>query len=199
MKCHEVMTPNPSFCVPEDNCQKAARIMADRNVGPVPVVDRQDGRLVGIVTDRDLALKVVAKSSDPQSTRVADIMTTNLVTCHVDDSYDLALVAMARNQVRRVLIVDERGVLKGVISQADVARQGDYRASGDVLEEISRPGGNRRGMRSRNPEADRQKSAPAGDVLGMLICASLGAAAMFFLDPDRGSSRRAQLTSRYRM
>lgn len=198
MQCHEVMTPNPSFCVPEDSCQKAARMMGDRNVGPVPVVDREGGQLVGIVTDRDLALNVVATGRDARATKVGDVMSTALVTCHLNDSYDLALVAMARNQVRRVLIVDDRGALKGVISQADVARQGDSRATGDVLEEVSQPEGFRTLMRSRHIDVEKQKSARAGDVWSMLLVASLGAAAMFFLDPAQGSSRRAQLISRYR-
>ena len=92
------------------------------NVGSIPVVeDEQNRKLVGIVTDRDLALHIVAEGRDAKSTKVGAVMTANVVTCQADDDLQKALDAMAAHQLRRIPVVDGANKLVGIIAQADVA------------------------------------------------------------------------------
>jgi len=109
--------------------------MAQEDVGPIPVVDGD--RLVGIVTDRDIVLRVVAEGRDPSSTTVGEIASTNLETVSPDENLDSALQKMAAGQVRRLPVVEE-GRLVGIVAQADVARQGDDARTGDTVQGISR-------------------------------------------------------------
>ena len=141
MNCRDVMTPTPSCCVPDDIVVEAARLMKNQNVGSVPVVaDRDDHRLVGMVTDRDLALRVIAEGRDPHDTAVRDVMTTRPVSCRESDIYQQALQAMAEHQLRRSPVVDEQGRLAGIIAQADVAtRIAQLSTTGAVVEAISDP------------------------------------------------------------
>jgi CBS domain-containing protein len=138
--CGDVMTRNVICCVPEDTVEDAARIMKREDVGPVPVVkDQESRRLVGIVTDRDLAMKVIAEGRGPRKTRVADVMTKDPVSCRAEDSVEEALGAMSRHQIRRIPIVDDSNCMIGIIAQADVAtRVGEPERTGDVVEEISK-------------------------------------------------------------
>jgi CBS domain-containing protein len=118
---------------------KAAQIMKNKDVGPVPVVEDHDGRkLTGIVTDRDLAIKVVAEARDPKTTTVEDVMSEGLVTCRDNDDVQSVLELMEDNQLRRIPVVDKKDQLVGIIAQADVAtRLGDIRAAGEVVQEVS--------------------------------------------------------------
>jgi CBS domain-containing protein len=94
--------------------------------------------LVGIVTDRDLAIKVVGEGRDPKNTKVEDVMTRKLVTCHADDNIENAMKAMAQYQLRRIPVVDENMKLVGIISQADVATRVDEpERTAEVVREIS--------------------------------------------------------------
>lgn len=139
MKCKEVMTSNLSCCLPSDSVSEAAHQMKDRKVGPIPVVESFDSRKVwGILTDRDIAVKVVAEGKDPNATPVSVVMTSDLVSCHPEDDVDDAIEAMSQQHVRRILIVDERGVLQGIISQGDIAtRVNNTKKTGEVVREIS--------------------------------------------------------------
>jgi CBS domain-containing protein len=116
--------------------------MANEDVGSVPIVDsHQSKKLTGIVTDRDLTLKVVAAGRDTRSTRVEDVMTRNPMTCRPQDDLQSALDTMAQMQVRRIPVVDNNGMIVGIIAQADVAtRVEDPRKTAQVVEEISQPG-----------------------------------------------------------
>jgi CBS domain-containing protein len=107
----------------------------------MPVVDNfQTRKLIGIVTDRDLAMKVVAESRDSRITRVQDVMTRKIATCHPEDDLQKALDAMTANQVRRIPVVDANGSIVGIIAQADVAtRQENPTKTAEVVEEISKP------------------------------------------------------------
>jgi CBS domain-containing protein len=121
-KCDEVMTKNPVCCLPDDMVAKVAQLMQSENIGSVPVIENeQTQKLVGIVTDRDLALKIVAKGNDANSTKVEAVMTRQIVTCRTDDDLQLALDAMAEHQLRRIPIVDNDNKIVGIIAQADVA------------------------------------------------------------------------------
>ena len=101
--------------------------------------DRHNRKLLGIVTDRDLDLYVVAEDRDANSTKVHDVMTRQPVTCSADDDIQKALEAMEKNQVRRIPVLDDDGHLIGIIAQADVAtRTGQVEKTAEVVEEISR-------------------------------------------------------------
>jgi CBS domain-containing protein len=139
-RCGEIMTRQVVCCVPEDTVEYAATIMKSEDVGPVPVVDSQAGRkLVGIVTDRDFVMKVIAEGRDPKGTRVVDVMTSKPVTCREDDDIDEAAELMTEHQVRRIPVVDEDGRILGIIAQADLAtRLSKSKKTGDVVEKISK-------------------------------------------------------------
>jgi len=132
----DVMTSNPSAIEADKNVVDAAKLMRDEDVGLTPVVE--GGRLVATLTDRDIAVRVVAEGKDPQSTRVRDVASSDLVTIDPDQELDEALRLMAQHQVRRLPVVEEDGRLVGVVAQADVAKEGDNRRTGDVVERISR-------------------------------------------------------------
>jgi CBS domain-containing protein len=141
-KCSEVMTGDVACCLRGDTVDQAAQLMKAEDVGPVPVVeDQETKKLVGIVTDRDLAIKIVAEGRDPKSTRVEEVMTRDLVTCRPDDDLQKALDAMARHQVRRVPIVDNNGSIVGILAQADVVTRTEQpEKTEDMIEDISQPG-----------------------------------------------------------
>jgi CBS domain-containing protein len=131
----DVMTSEVRACEPSATVVDAAKIMAQEDVGPVPVVE--DGRLTGIVTDRDITVRVVAEDRDPSSTTIGEIASTKLVTVSPDDDLETALKLLAENQVRRIPVV-EGDRLVGIVAQADIARLGSDAKTGEVVEEISR-------------------------------------------------------------
>src|SRR2546425_6202801 len=139
MQCSEVMTKNPEFCLPGDPVFKAAQLMKSEDVDPIPIVqDKQTKKLTGIVTDRDLVLKVVAEARDPKSTPVEAVMTDDVVTCKENDDLDKAIRLMQDYQIRRIPVVDKNDHLLGIIAQADVATRLDSsRTAGKVVKEIS--------------------------------------------------------------
>lgn len=139
--CRDVMTPDPVCRLGNDTVDKAAQVMKNEDVGSVPVVESYESKkLVGIVTDRDLTLKVVADGRDPRSTKIQDVMTRNPITCRADDDLENALNEMAEYQVRRIPVVDRENRIVGIIAQADVAtRTENPRQTAQVVEEISKP------------------------------------------------------------
>lgn len=109
-KCSDVMTKDVTCCLQKDTVNLAAQSMKAQDVGAVPVVDgHETKKLVGIVTDRDLALKVVAEGLDPVKTRIEEVMARNLVMCRLQDDLQLALDAMSQRQLRRIPVVDDQG------------------------------------------------------------------------------------------
>jgi CBS domain-containing protein len=143
MTCEEVMTKSPRCCLSTDTATRVAKIMKIEDVGAVPVCGtRENRRLVGIVTDRDLAIQVVAEGRDPATTRVQDIMSREPVTCHVDEDLEEAIQRMESSQIRRIPVVDREGMLVGIISQADIAiRSHSPEKTAEVVEKISMPTG----------------------------------------------------------
>jgi len=131
----EIMTPNPSTIEPSNSVVEAARIMKQEDAGVVPVTE--NGRLTGMITDRDIAVRVVAERKDPQSTTVREVASTDLVTVDPQQDLDEALRLMTQHQVRRLPVVEEDGRLVGIVAQADVAREGDDAKTGQVVQEIS--------------------------------------------------------------
>jgi len=139
-QCSELMTKDPVCCLPESTAADAASLMKRENIGPIPVIENERTRkLVGIVTDRDLALKIVAEGRDPVSTKVEAVMTRKVVTCRAEDDLQKALDAMSEHQLRRIPVVDNDNRILGIISQADVAtRANQPEKTAAVVKEISR-------------------------------------------------------------
>jgi CBS domain-containing protein len=133
----DAMTSNPRTAGRSASVVDVARIMKSENVGAVPIVD--DGRLVGMLTDRDIAVRTVAEGDDPQSTTAADVASRDPVTVEPQQDLDAALQLMAAHQVRRLPVVED-GALVGILAQADVALETKDKKAGEVLGEISKPG-----------------------------------------------------------
>jgi CBS domain-containing protein len=133
------MTHDPVFCLASDTVDRAAQLMRQEDVGSLPVIEsHQNKKLLGIITDRDIALKVVAEKRDANM-RAQEVMTRNPVTCHADNDLQVALDAMARHQVRRIPVVDEKNQIVGIIAQGDVAtRVREPERTAKLLKEISK-------------------------------------------------------------
>jgi CBS domain-containing protein len=114
----DVMTPTVQTASPSQSLAEAAEVMKGEDVGSVPVVE--EGRLAGILTDRDIVMRAVAERRDPQAVKVDEVASRELVTVEPEQDLDEALALMARHQVRRLPVV-EQGRLVGMLAQADVA------------------------------------------------------------------------------
>jgi CBS domain-containing protein len=124
--CSAVMTKDPVCCFPNDMVAKVAELMKSKDIGSVPIIENEQTlKLVGIVTDRDLALKIVAEGRDAKSTKAAEVMTREVVTCRADDDLQTALAAMSEHQLRRIPVIDSSNRIVGIIAQADVATRVD--------------------------------------------------------------------------
>ncbi len=144
MKIHDIMTKDPSTVTGDATVREAAQVMRSEDVGIVPVVDgKSDKRLLGVITDRDIAVRCVADGRDGNTCRVRDVMSGgDVTTCRENDDVNSVMEAMRTEKVRRIPIVDERGSLVGIVAQADIVRKAnnDSRAQ-NTIEEISEPGG----------------------------------------------------------
>jgi CBS domain-containing protein len=131
----DLMTSNPSTIEPDKTVADAAKLMRDEDAGLIPIVEGQ--KLAGTITDRDIAIRVVAEGKDPQSSTVRDVMTSRLVTVDPDQDLDEALRLMAEHQVRRLPVVEEDGKLVGIVAQADIAKHTSDAQTGEVVQQIS--------------------------------------------------------------
>jgi CBS domain-containing protein len=132
----EVMTSKLCSIDTDKPVAYAAKMMRDEDVGIAPIVEGD--RLVGVLTDRDIAVRVVAEGRDPEQVKVTEVASSDLVTLDPQQDLDEALRLMARHQVRRLPVVEEDGRLVGILAQADVAQQADEQQTGEVVEQISR-------------------------------------------------------------
>jgi CBS domain-containing protein len=154
-KIGEVMTERPRAVTPQTLIREAAQLMEQEDVGSLPVVE-EGVRLVGIVTDRDVAVRVVGHGLDPEATRVGEVASTDLVALTPEHDLDEALALMAREQVRRLPIVVRENELVGMLAQADIARAGRDKPTGEVVEAISQP--------PRGPRVDDSDAGGRSDV-----------------------------------
>ena len=140
MKARDLMSKNPASVTPETSIRDAARLMKTEDVGVLPVVESEGSkRVVGLVTDRDIAVRAVAEGRAEASVR--DVMTADPKTAREDDDVDSVMSLMGSEQVRRIPIVDERGQLVGIVAQADIVREASDRKAERTVERISQPGG----------------------------------------------------------
>ncbi|HYT51826.1 MAG TPA: CBS domain-containing protein [Gaiellaceae bacterium] len=131
----DLMTENPCSIDADKSVTYAAKMMRDEDVGLAPIVEGD--KLIGTLTDRDIAIRVVAEGKDPNEVTVREVASTKLVTIDPQQDLDEALRLMAKHQVRRLPVIEEDGKLVGVVAQADVAREGDDTKTGRVVQEIS--------------------------------------------------------------
>lgn len=149
MRAREIMTHEPACCTPDTSAEEAARLMRENDCGVIPVVDGDEKTLVGVVTDRDIALRGVAEGLGPDAP-VSELMTPSPQSCSPDDDVHDVEQVMMRKQIRRVPIIDAAGHLVGIIAQADLARKlGNDQEVGELVEHISEPG-----RRVRSGQAD---------------------------------------------
>jgi CBS domain-containing protein len=132
----DVMTPAVQTVRPSQSLAEAAEVMKGEDVGTLPVVE--EGRLAGILTDRDIVIRAVAERLDPQAVKVGEVASRELVTVEPEQDLDEALALMARHQVRRLPVLEE-GRLVGMLAQADVALEAKEKKVGETVEEISKP------------------------------------------------------------
>ena len=140
MKVKEIMTKSPACCTPETSLREVAAMFVDHDCGAIPVVDNLDTRRpIGIVTDRDIACRAVAKGLNALELTARDCMSSPSVTVKEDASLDEAIQLMEDNRVRRLPVVDERGRCIGVVAQADIALSAGKGKTAEVVREISQP------------------------------------------------------------
>ena len=132
----EAMTSKPCSIDADKPVSYAAKMMRDEDVGLAPIVEGE--RLVGVLTDRDITIRVVAEGRDPDQVKVAEVASRDVVTLDPQQDLDEALRLMAQHQVRRLPVVEEDGRLVGVVAQADVAKEADQGRTGEVVQQISR-------------------------------------------------------------
>jgi CBS domain-containing protein len=140
MKIRELMTKQPTTVQPDATLGEVATLMKQEDCGSIPVVE--DGRLVGIVTDRDIVVRGIASGADAKTQRVSKVMSSDPVTVSPDDDVADAEMKMADRQIRRLPVVED-GKLVGIVVTAQIARAGNERKVGETLREISEPASGR--------------------------------------------------------
>jgi len=131
------MTPDPQCCGPATSLNEVANMMVEADCGEIPVVDASR-RLIGVVTDRDIVCRVVAKGKNPSSVTAEEAMTKPVVAVTADTTLDEIVAVMEENQIRRVPVVDAKGCCCGIIAQADVAMVARESEVGEMVREVSR-------------------------------------------------------------
>jgi CBS domain-containing protein len=141
MKAQDIMSSDPVCVTPDTLLNDAARLMDDRDVGMLPVVERDGStRLVGLITDRDITVRHVAKGHKGSSCKVREAMSDDVTTCRTNDDVADVMNTMGKEQIRRIPVVDERDLLVGVIAQADIVRRVDDATAADrTIQAISKP------------------------------------------------------------
>jgi CBS domain-containing protein len=140
MRVKEIMTRNPACCTPDTRLQEVARMMVDHDCGEIPVVRSNSAAgVVGVVTDRDIVTRAVAGGKNPLELTAQTCMSTPPITVSEDASMDECLEVMELNQIRRVPVVDADGAVRGMVSQADIARAASTRETGDLVRQVSQP------------------------------------------------------------
>ena len=140
LKVRDIMSENPVCCKEDARLDQVARLMAEHDCGAIPVVeDLENRKPVGIVTDRDIVVRALAKGRNPMELTAGECLTPNPLKITTDSSVEECYALMEKKQVRRVLVVDAKGACIGIVAQADLARNLSEKEVGEVVEEVSRP------------------------------------------------------------
>lgn len=142
MQVKDVMTQDPTCCTADTSLEEVAQMMVDCDCGCIPVVDSEDSmRPIGTVTDRDITIRAVAEGMNPLEMTAADIMSSPVITVSPETSIEECSRLMGDNQVRRVVVVDERGQCCGMVAQANLALDASRQVTAEVVEKVSQPAG----------------------------------------------------------
>lgn len=142
MKVSEIMTAAPTCCCREEKAQQAASIMRNLNVGIVPIIESEtDETLIGLVTDRDLCLRIVALGIDPTAACFESCMSEEIISCNADDNVEKVVALMQKHQIRRVPVVDSQNHIEGIVSLADITVRAHEQDIAETITEISEPAG----------------------------------------------------------
>ncbi|HVF35263.1 MAG TPA: CBS domain-containing protein [Candidatus Saccharimonadia bacterium] len=145
MDVKSTMTPDPACCTPQTKLADVAKMMVDNDCGEIPVVaDKESRKPVGVITDRDIVIRTLAKGIDPMQKTAGDCMTSPAVTVTPDMSLVECCDVMEREQIRRVPVVAEDGRLCGIVALADVVQHAGRRTTAEVLKEVSEANGDSR-------------------------------------------------------
>jgi CBS domain-containing protein len=140
MRVADIMTRNVTCCAPDMNLRDVARLMVELDCGAVPVVDEmRSKRPIGIVTDRDITCKAVARGKNPLEMQAKDVMSEGCVTVTAETSLDDCCAKMEENQIRRIVVVDKDGACCGIVAQADVAIEAPAHDTAEVVKRVSEP------------------------------------------------------------
>ncbi len=139
MLVKEIMTENPACCMADDNLQEVAKMMVDNDCGCVPVVeDNTNNKPIGTITDRDICCRTVAEGKNPLEMTARDVMSKNVVTVTPETSVEDCCNTMEDNQIRRVVVVDNKGSCCGMVAQADIANNAGNNKTAEVVQEVSK-------------------------------------------------------------
>lgn len=140
MQVKDIMTRNPACCTADTNLREVAELMVKHDCGETPVVDNKKSmKLLGVITDRDITIRTVAKGKNPLEMTAGDCMSSPAVTVTQQMSIDECCTVMEDNKVRRVPVVDEKGSCCGIVAQADIAKHASRQETGDVVKKVSQP------------------------------------------------------------
>lgn len=140
MLVKEIMTHNPACCTPDSTLQRVAELMVENDCGEIPIVETEAGMVpVGVVTDRDIVCRTVAKGINPLTAIASECMTAPCITVTPDTSLEECCRVLETNQIRRVPVVDASGACCGIVALADVARVVSKHEAGEVVREVSEP------------------------------------------------------------
>lgn len=140
MQAKDIMSRDIAVCTPETPLQEVARLMVEFDCGAIPIVeDKARRRLIGMLTDRDITCRTVARGRNPLELCARDCVTPDVACVHPDAALDECLHAMEERQVRRIPVVDDQGCCCGIVSQADIARSSPKRKTAELVKEVSQP------------------------------------------------------------
>ena len=134
-----IMTRNPTCCSPETTLQDVAKMMIEHDCGCIPVCEENGRSPVGMITDRDITIRTVAKGLNPLEMKVRDVMSKETVTISEEAKMDECMHLMEKHKLRRILVVDSFGNSCGIVAQADIARYSDKKKTGEVVQHVSAP------------------------------------------------------------
>ena len=137
MLVQDIMTPNPACCTRYASLTDVARMMCDHDCGAIPVVEDYSRKLIGIISDRDIAVRTLGQGRNPFHLMASDCMTMVVTTMRPEDSVEECAERMQEQKVRRIVVVDEKGNCCGIVSQADLARHAPKQTTGQVVRELS--------------------------------------------------------------
>ena len=140
MNVRDIMTKDPACCMPDSKLSEVARLMVDHDCGQIPVLENQNtGKPVGVVTDRDIIIRAIAKGKNPLDMTARDVMSSPAVTVTPDTRIEDCCQTLENKQVRRVPVIDERGRCCGMVSQADIAQHATEKMTAEVVRTVSQP------------------------------------------------------------